>query len=98
MFCQIWPNTDTDTDTDMDTESASVSVSVSCWLLVSESVFCVFWCEFSLKHNQYIKKTCREWSEQLDMVDTDHFGFGIFAEPSKICQKMDQTLLPMNFP
>ena len=50
---------------------------LSIWLLVSEPGFSGFWRQIPLKHICYIKKTCREWSEQLDTLDMDHFGFGI---------------------
>ena len=62
----------------------SLSLSLACrqttnqnWLLVSEPGFSGFGRQLPLKNNFHIKKNCREWSEQLDMVDTDHFGIGI---------------------
>ena len=36
---------------------------------------------------KFLERTCREWSEQLDMVDTDHFGFGILQNHQRFVRK-----------
>ena len=57
------------------------------WLLVSEPGFSGFWPQIPLETNSYMKKTCREWSEQLDMIDTDYFGFGILQNHQRFIIK-----------
>ena len=57
-----------------------VNLKAPLWLLVSEPGFSGFWRQNPLKNNLYMKKTSREWSEQRDMVDTDHFGFGFLQD------------------
>ena len=56
-------------------------------LLVSEPGFWVFWPQIPLKTNVYIKQTCWEWSEQLDIVDMDHFGLGIWQNHQRFVRK-----------
>ena len=57
------------------------------WLLVSEPGFWGFGRQIPLKNHFYIKKRCWEWSEQVDMVDTGHFGFGILQNQQRFVRK-----------
>ena len=43
-----------------------------------------------------MKKMCREWSGQLDMVDTDHFGFGVLQNHPRFVRKWTKLLYDLS--